>query len=256
PDGPYLTLSHFWGDASKVFNLETRNREELLQQIPALPRIVEDAIVATRRLGARYIWIDSLCIIQDDPQDWASESSSMADVYHNAMCNIAASASQDSNGGLNRDRGDIVIGAYVKASQDDETLLLIEENEGIEHEGQEGWVLQKRLLSPRILHFSRRQLVWEPLGDILGRYTLATLTYRSDTLPAHSGIVKYHQNITGVTYLAGICKGPGAVFSAHLGWRSMTPTPRPTAYRAPSRNWASTDKEIALRPKESPMGLH
>ncbi|KAK4106598.1 HET-domain-containing protein, partial [Parathielavia hyrcaniae] len=137
PDGPYVTLSHCWGRASEVFKLETRNREELLEQVPVLPQTFEDAIVAAQRLGARYIWIDSLCIIQDDAQDWEKESSSVADVYRNAMCNIAASASHDSNGGLYRDRGDIVPGIRVEGSQGDKTLLLIKEDEGIEHEGQE-----------------------------------------------------------------------------------------------------------------------
>jgi hypothetical protein len=121
-----------------VFKLETKNRGDLLERVPALPLTFEDAIVATRRLGARYIWIDSLCIIQDDPADWERESSSMADVYRNATCNIAASAAHDSNGGLYRDRGDIVPGIYVKSSGDDKTtLLLIRADEGIEHEEQE-----------------------------------------------------------------------------------------------------------------------
>lgn len=100
PEGAYVTLSHCWGCPATVFKLESKNRESLLQQIPTLPTTFEDAIIATRKLGVRYIWIDCFCIIQDDRADWKRESTLIADIYRNARCNIAATASPDSNGGL------------------------------------------------------------------------------------------------------------------------------------------------------------
>ena len=99
PEGPYLTLSHCWGQVSLTKLLKV-NLEEFLIRVPALPRTFVEAILASRKLGARYLWIDSLCIVQDDLDDWRRESSLMYEVYKNALCTIAATASSDSRGGL------------------------------------------------------------------------------------------------------------------------------------------------------------
>jgi hypothetical protein len=64
-----------------VYKLLRENHAGLLNEIPLLLATFEDAIFATRKLGARYLWIDSLCILQDDLADWEKESSRMADVY-------------------------------------------------------------------------------------------------------------------------------------------------------------------------------
>lgn len=64
-----------------------------------MPKTFVDAITITRHLGIRHLWIDSLCICQDDPEDWARESSCMCDVYNNAHVVIAANRSGDCEGG-------------------------------------------------------------------------------------------------------------------------------------------------------------
>lgn len=63
-----------------------------------------DAIRVTRRLKLQYLWIDSLCIIQDSNTDWLHESSLMSNIYKYSFCNIAASAAADDHGGLFFDR--------------------------------------------------------------------------------------------------------------------------------------------------------
>jgi hypothetical protein len=68
-----------------------RYRQEI--QFVALPRTLQDSIMIVRFLGFDYVWIDCLCIIQDDKADWAREASRMADVYWNAALSIAASSS-------------------------------------------------------------------------------------------------------------------------------------------------------------------
>src|SRR5207248_2982479 len=65
-----------------------------------LPPTFRDAIAVTRTLRVRYLWIDSLCIIQDDRDDWAKESPKMGLIYTNAILTIAASAARDSSCGL------------------------------------------------------------------------------------------------------------------------------------------------------------
>src|SRR5277367_4028126 len=68
------------------------------------PKTFQDAITVTRALGIRYLRIGSLCIVQDDPLDWASESSRMADVYNYAFLTIAAAYSSDSYSGFLKGR--------------------------------------------------------------------------------------------------------------------------------------------------------
>jgi hypothetical protein len=73
-----------------------------MEEIPnnRLPKTFADAFKVVRSLGIRYIWIDSLCIIQHNEEDWSREAGTMLQVYRNAYCNIAATHSVNSFGGL------------------------------------------------------------------------------------------------------------------------------------------------------------
>ncbi|KAH8672209.1 heterokaryon incompatibility protein-domain-containing protein [Ilyonectria robusta] len=99
--GRYTTLSHCWGKGRLPARLTTSSVLPLSDAIhlDTLPRTYRDAISITRALGIRYIWIDSLCIIQDDTDDWERESANMASIYRNAYLNIAATSALDSDGG-------------------------------------------------------------------------------------------------------------------------------------------------------------
>lgn len=67
----------------------------------SLPALFQDAIVTTQKLGIQYLWIDSLCIIQDSEDDWQAESAKMGSVYRNAKVTIAASVLQGQLSGSN-----------------------------------------------------------------------------------------------------------------------------------------------------------
>ncbi|KAK0712289.1 heterokaryon incompatibility protein-domain-containing protein, partial [Apiosordaria backusii] len=99
--GTYTTLSHRWG--SKALVQTTRANLSNHQQgvgLEKLPKTFEDAIKLTQMIGVPYIWIDSLCIIQDDPQDWANEARQMGAIYERSYLTIAASSGVDSKSGL------------------------------------------------------------------------------------------------------------------------------------------------------------
>jgi hypothetical protein len=65
-----------------------------------MPANFHDACIATRKLGYQYLWIDSLCIIQDSKEDWEIESAKMGDIYMRASLTLAAAAAKDSDGGM------------------------------------------------------------------------------------------------------------------------------------------------------------
>ncbi|KAF4633388.1 hypothetical protein G7Y89_g4725 [Cudoniella acicularis] len=96
----YATLSHCWG-AIDFFKLCQDNFQDLQECVPEkeLTGTFRDAVYVTRYLGLEYLWIDSICIIQDDEQDWEREPALMSGVYGGSTINIAAANSLDGNGG-------------------------------------------------------------------------------------------------------------------------------------------------------------
>jgi len=92
---PYVALSHCWGNQDEAvmpkttsLNLETQENGIVME---CLPRTFRDAINLTRRLDMRYLWIDSLCILQDDTVDWEKESSNGIDISECPACHICSS---------------------------------------------------------------------------------------------------------------------------------------------------------------------
>jgi heterokaryon incompatibility protein (HET) len=194
--GRYACLSHCWGDGSLGhIPLRTTHQDNVLERFCAnipwedLPRTFQDAIVVVLDLGLQYLWVDSLCIIQDDDRDWRKEAASMSEVYANAFITISATASPHSQGSLFgtsqatqrqqsyiqiRPRignatvpmcsrisvrhwwhdyapGSNIAKMYEVGHREVDTFPLLNR----------GWVFQERILSPRVLHFSREEVVLE-----------------------------------------------------------------------------------------------
>lgn len=173
-DGDYAALSHCWG--SSPSNKTTRASEALHARgiaTSSLCKTFQDAIKVTKALGLRYLWIDALCIIQDDEDDWRLEAETMADVYANASVTLAATASSDGNGGLFHPRPPWNIDSALKWTRSgnltSETIYWRDRNDRFLFSGdvlaaplnQRGWVVQERILSNRIIHFAKSQLFWE-----------------------------------------------------------------------------------------------
>ena len=96
----YVCLSHCWGKTATTVTTN-RNISIYKDQIPLLsmPKTFRDAVIVTRRLGLSYLWIDSLCIIQDSKDDWGRESAKMGTICSQSLCTISALASRDDSGG-------------------------------------------------------------------------------------------------------------------------------------------------------------
>lgn len=102
-DVVYVTLSHCWGRA-KFLRLTTGSLRAFKHgiRLSSLPATFQDAVRVCRELSVSYLWIDSLCIIQegDGLADWLREASFMQEVYTHASFNISATGANDSSGGL------------------------------------------------------------------------------------------------------------------------------------------------------------
>ncbi|KAI1085981.1 HET-domain-containing protein [Rostrohypoxylon terebratum] len=99
--GAYIALSHRWGKA-RMLRTEKSNISAFQKCLPVdqLPKTFRDAIAVTRCLAERYLWIDSLCIVQDDRDDWEKEAKNMGTVFERAICTIAAVDAVDDITGL------------------------------------------------------------------------------------------------------------------------------------------------------------
>ncbi|KPM35255.1 hypothetical protein AK830_g11323 [Neonectria ditissima] len=160
--GSYACLSHCWGGHQPL-----KTTKHTLAQYQrginwtALPQTFRDAIKVARELSIRYIWIDSLCIVQDDDLDWQQQSALMAEIYRFATITIAASASSGPDEGLfTGNKGSIASNDPRREGYEVRMPTLHHARSSLPLL-KRGWVFQERLLSPRMLHFARGELMWE-----------------------------------------------------------------------------------------------
>lgn len=168
----YITLSHCWG-RNPVLSLSTESIAYFKNgcTVGNLPRTYQHTVEVARYFGIEYLWIDSLCIIQDSHKDWERECIRMRDVYQNAFCNIAATGSRDSHTGLffERDPSLIPVGkirALWDGSLPQGDFYLYPQKiwaTGVSSAplNRRAWVVQERLLARRVLHFGSRSLFFE-----------------------------------------------------------------------------------------------
>ncbi|KAI1739748.1 hypothetical protein F4680DRAFT_448744 [Xylaria scruposa] len=177
----YVALSHCWGRVNRDSDshLKNGNIKEFMNAISfkKLPKTFRDAIKVTRALGICYLWIDSLCIIQDDEYDWEVESGNMENMYSSAYITIAASSAESSLMGFIHERP---ARAYAKLITADSPLYIAEAIDDFQADVEGGvlntraWVLQERALSRRTVHFTSSQIYWE-CGKGIHCETLAQL---------------------------------------------------------------------------------
>jgi hypothetical protein len=172
--GRYVTLSYCWG-TDQISNTTSSSMEERKTRIDilSLSKSFQDAINLTRRLNIQYIWIDSLCIIQDDPTDWEIESAKMAKIYELSFLTIAASSSSSGDHSfLARRRYSVWYPFTIKCSDGNSQPTIVRARlkpetgiHGITSRSQDpwdsrGWTLQEKLLSSRLISYSSYEMQW------------------------------------------------------------------------------------------------
>ncbi|KAF2127587.1 HET-domain-containing protein [Dothidotthia symphoricarpi CBS 119687] len=163
--GQYVALSYCWGKGNTFHTTMSTLQDRLIGfSIDSLPKTLRDAVYIARRMGFEWIWVDALCILQGDIEDWNRESALMASVYGNAAFTISADLATDTDHGILGPR-DILL-SHRFGKQHDFCLQFDDTEFGKEIVPRtplstRGWAYQERLLSPRILHYFSREIVWE-----------------------------------------------------------------------------------------------
>ncbi|KAJ5762977.1 heterokaryon incompatibility protein [Penicillium manginii] len=175
-DGYYVALSYCCGGAVRFRTLRSNYRDRLQNiRFKDLPKAYADAIKVTRGLGIRYLWIDALCIIQEDTEDFLREGARMSDIYWNTKCRIAVNDNKSPEAGFFPPKQAPVSVRLANLDSDEDGLKMyltnmrsyaIEVDRG--HLNTRGWVLQERLLAPRTIHFTGDYMYCEDQDDLCG----------------------------------------------------------------------------------------
>jgi hypothetical protein len=196
----YATLSHCWGGATPTMTL-TSNIEQKMAGIPLadLPKTFREAVIICRVLAIPYLWIDSICIIQDSPTDWQIQSSKMHSIYHDSAITLAALDAANSSQGLFLPKrpfidvfplpktfGDGRGQAYLGLPSWDEFTHspgpVLEEFDWFAQQinnmfsgtayirsgllESRAWAMQELRLSQRVLYFFKGEVLWRCVGSI------------------------------------------------------------------------------------------
>ncbi|KAI1308368.1 HET-domain-containing protein [Xylaria venustula] len=177
--GLYASLSYCWGDSvSFTSSRQTINARRQGIQLSEIPKTFSDAVKLCRHLGIRYLWMDSLCICQDDADDWARESARMCDVYSNAYLVIAANHASNSSQGVFHDRPTrpSAVLDHPELGRGVHAHLIFNRDQhdwdsrGFPEEplSKRGWALQERLSARRVLHYNTQQIYFECDRGVIG----------------------------------------------------------------------------------------
>ena len=267
----------------------------MTQNLPwhTIPRTYRDAIEVTQQLGIKYIWIDTLCIVQDDPEDWHRQSVRMASVYGNSYLTISAAHSTASDTGIFTPSH--LSQQFPQHSVPEHPGIYIREQPHWRHTDfgsnysafytsrslmKRGWVLQERLLSPRVVYYDAEEMKWEcksmtdcqcggmvvisnfkrdyhgsvdrgetPLSHswmrVTERYSCLDLTFEKDRLVALAGIATAAgKSGSGGKYLAGVWEKN---LAHQLCWSITRVHRKPETYIAPSWSWMSIHGPISYQ---------
>ncbi|KAI9152102.1 Short-chain dehydrogenase TIC 32 [Paramyrothecium foliicola] len=167
----YMTLSYAWGNLPQTLQCLTSNIDQLKMQDALnpddpnvlLPQTIRDAMRLVKQLGEQYLWVDRLCIVQDDSANKSFHINRMDAIYARSYCTVVAADGKDSDAGLPG-----VPGGSSKRSYTQSTLLLpgCSFLAGSSELGQSSWcetrawVYQELRLSRRCLVFRGQTVYW------------------------------------------------------------------------------------------------
>ncbi|KAK7523485.1 heterokaryon incompatibility protein-domain-containing protein [Phyllosticta citriasiana] len=278
--GDYACLSYCWGSSrASMLTKDSISARKSSITLSELPRTIFDAVLIARHLRLGYLWVDSLCICQDDLNDWAQQSALMKEIYSNAHLVIAANHANDKSVGCFHDRthrptsivehpglGHVYAQMLFPAQERPWSL-----GDELEPLSQRGWALQERLLSRRTIHYNARQMCFECDHGIVGEDGSGSKSRYCDlrnpepssplsdfflwnSIVRAFGRRKLSEETDRLPAMSGLASKFQARFRAQyvaglwshelirgLAWQSLQGAKAPSQYTGPSWSWAGFD---------------
>jgi len=242
----YVALSYCWGGPQSLITTKSNISERQHRiELACLPRSIADAIRVTAKLGLKYLWVDSLCIIQDDEVTKAKEIDGMGEVYSDATLVLLASGlAHAADDGFLNPLSEISVVPVLGGQEGTIARVAIAPGFSVPPLDQRGWTFQERYLASRRLEFKGAagivfsclessstfacnawgkascepptdsvvaEDVWREFGvttwhNLLKDYSMRLLTVGKDRLPAIAGYAKRYAALQDDIYLAGLWK--------------------------------------------------
>ncbi|CZR56913.1 uncharacterized protein PAC_06802 [Phialocephala subalpina] len=286
----YVALSYVWGQTKQLHLLQSSLARLKTQGALALSdeglgnqisKTVLDAIVLCRDLGERYLWVDTLCIVQDSPRDKMWQIGRMGRIYGGAVLTIIAAAGEDADAGLS-------LAKYLgQRSDEHEGSKNLDAEEEFEREmsgckwDTRGWTFQEKVLSTRMLIFTENTTFFrcnsslfpsssqpgsesadprpqsqpetatlnpnselEKYTKLVEQYSTRNLSFQSDALKAFSGILGLFATLNqkSNTFTYGL---PVAAFDFAFCWSVKSHQPSLRRPEFPSWSWVGWQQEVS-----------
>ncbi|KAI8712548.1 HET domain-containing protein [Fusarium sp. LHS14.1] len=254
----WAALSYCWGGPQKA-QTTSQNVKARYQAIDFgdMPLTLRDAIRTCRELNLPYLWIDSICIIQDDDNDKAREINKMPQVYQGALITLSASCAATCDEGFLHDRLHPAPAVALPIGGLDGDCNILSS----------GRALSERIIdygSQRASYFCnssgkkhRFGMLPSPTGDLLRgewantveKYSARQLSFASDRLNAVAAVASRFAEAAGLSsseYVAGLWK-PSLIRG--LLWTLKSSQKRTEATGGPSFSWASHLMQVAWQPE-------
>jgi hypothetical protein len=172
--GDYFALSYCWGEKRRpdmmLFGLTSKGRRGFSDPVPnmethktriplcSMPKTLSDAVIVTRLMGVKYLWIDALCIVQGDDEEWANEHDNLVGIYTNAKLVIAADTADGLEKGFLHHRVSPVRYKDTGRSETTTCPSPLSLDEPLNHRA---WSLSEVIFSTRVIHFTSTSIIWE-----------------------------------------------------------------------------------------------
>jgi hypothetical protein len=258
---PYACLSYCWGLPHLNLKTLSETLPRFCEEIPwdLIPKTIQDAISVCRQLDIEYLWVDALCIIQDDENDRNDQIARMGAIFEHCLVTICADSAESAVAGFIPENASEI---KYTSTDPDWSYFVAKDKEILRRRPlkDRGWAFQERELAPRLIQFGYTHVKYRCGTDFAGwsekpnetwrslvhKYSTRKLTYESDRLLALAAIAEKMQSFRpNEKYFAGIWSDN---LLEDLAWHTtqMANRDRPVApkTRAPSWSWASTNGTV------------
>ncbi|RGP72929.1 heterokaryon incompatibility [Fusarium longipes] len=291
--GNYCALSYRWGPPEETLRTTDSNISDMMSgiELTTFPKLLQDAVTLTRKLDVPYLWIDALCIIQGNEEDWEAEAPKMGEYYKYATLTIAASLANQVAEPFLVPREEMSQNIYTKfdftndgGATSQVIVRRVPDYAGIPLVANaplstRAWTWQENVLSTRIAHFSKTEIIWECRSQqafengaklqcavglayrfaraaddleyywkaLVTDYSKRELTYESDRLPAISSVASHYNSLLPGRYLAGVWEQwlfSDMAWMSSWGVENRYPPAPKTPNEMPTWSWASVTGQV------------